>query len=63
MPNNIGEILSRYKKIVVPEMNMGQLVMLLRAEFLVDAQAVSKINGIPFTTAEIEAALLEALGA
>jgi 2-oxoglutarate ferredoxin oxidoreductase subunit alpha len=63
MPNNIGEILSRYKKIVVTEMNMGQLVMLLRAEFLVDAQAVSKINGIPFTTAEIEAALLEALGA
>lgn len=63
MPNNLGEILSKYDKILVPEMNMGQLSRLIRAEFLVDAKSVSKINGVPFTTAEIQAAMLEALGA
>ena len=52
-PNNLGEILGRYRKIVVPEMNLGQLCSLLRAQFLVDARPVSKVKGQPFTAAEL----------
>ena len=63
MPSNLGEVLSRFDKVVVPEMNMGQLVQLVRANYLIDARPVSKINGVPFTTGEIEAAALEALQA
>ena len=48
LPENLGEVLSRYDKILVPEMNMGQLVMLLRAKYLVDAQGYNKIQGKPF---------------
>jgi 2-oxoglutarate ferredoxin oxidoreductase subunit alpha len=62
-PKNLGEVLKGFSNIIVPEMNMGQLVKLVRADFLVDAKGVNKINGVPFTTAEIEAAALEALGA
>ncbi len=57
-PKDLGEVLRRYDRIVVPELNMGQLVRLLRAEFLVDAQPVNKVMGQPFTAAEIEQALL-----
>jgi 2-oxoglutarate ferredoxin oxidoreductase subunit alpha len=56
-PKDLGEVLSRYERIIVPELNMGQLVRLLRAEFLVDAQPVNKVMGQPFTAAEIEQAL------
>ncbi|NNC80755.1 MAG: 2-oxoacid:acceptor oxidoreductase subunit alpha [Acidimicrobiales bacterium] len=51
---DLGEVLARYDRVVVPELNMGQLVKLLRAEFLVDAQSVNKVMGQPFTAAEIE---------
>ena len=51
--NNLGEILGRYPKVLVPEMNLGQLAMLLRATYLVDAQSVSKVEGQPFTAAEL----------
>ena len=57
-PKDLGEVLARYDRIIVPELNMGQLVRLLRAEFLVDAQPVNKVMGQPFTAAEIEQALL-----
>jgi 2-oxoglutarate ferredoxin oxidoreductase subunit alpha len=63
LPNDLGDILRRYRAVVVPEMNKGQLVKLVRAEYLVDAQRLSKINGVPFTSAEIEAAMLEHLEA
>jgi 2-oxoglutarate ferredoxin oxidoreductase subunit alpha len=53
-PRNLGEIMKRYKKILVPEMNMGQLVMILRAKYLVDAQSYGKIQGKPFKQSEIE---------
>ena len=46
LPRNLGDILKRYKKILVPEMNMGQLVMILRAKFLVDAESYGKIQEI-----------------
>ena len=50
---NLGEILQRFDHVVVPEMNLGQLTKLLRAEFLVDAKAISKVSGQPFTAAEL----------
>jgi 2-oxoglutarate ferredoxin oxidoreductase subunit alpha len=61
MPKNLGEVLGRYNKILVPEMNMGQLVMLLRAKFLVDAQGYNKIQGKPFKQSEIEDKIEELL--
>jgi len=58
-PANLGEVLGRYAKVLVPEMNLGQLSRLLRAEFLVDAQRLNKVQGLPFRAAEIEAKMLE----
>jgi 2-oxoglutarate/2-oxoacid ferredoxin oxidoreductase subunit alpha len=54
LPKNLGEVLKRYKNVMVPEMNLGQLVTLLRAKYLVDAQGYNKIQGKPFKTSEIE---------
>ena len=62
-PKNLGEVLSKYDRVLVPEMNLGQLSRMLRAEFLVDAQSLSKMQGSPFRAAEIEAAIAEQLGA
>lgn len=52
-PRNLGELMKKYKRIVVPEMNMGQLLMLLRARYLVPAEGFNKIQGKPFKVAEI----------
>ncbi|MCC5952373.1 MAG: 2-oxoacid:acceptor oxidoreductase subunit alpha [Acidimicrobiia bacterium] len=60
-PANLGEVLARYPKVVVPELNLGQLSKLLRAEFLVDARSVTKVRGAPFTAGELEQAILEVL--
>jgi 2-oxoglutarate ferredoxin oxidoreductase subunit alpha len=60
-PANLGEVLSAYHKILVPEMNLGQLVRLVRAEFLVDAVPLNKVTGQPFRAGEIERALLSLL--
>ena len=54
LPKNLGDVLMRYDKVLVPEMNMGQLVMVLRAKYLVDAEGYNKIQGKPFKTSEIE---------
>jgi 2-oxoglutarate/2-oxoacid ferredoxin oxidoreductase subunit alpha len=62
-PQNLGEVLARYPKVLVPEMNLGQLARLVRAEYLVDAQTLGKVQGIPFRDAEIEAKILELLDA
>ena len=62
LPKNLGTILGRYDKILVPEMNMGQLVMVLRAKYLVDAQGYNKIQGKPFKQSEIECKIDELLG-
>jgi 2-oxoglutarate/2-oxoacid ferredoxin oxidoreductase subunit alpha len=61
LPGNLGEVLKRYKKVVVPEMNMGQLLWVLRAKYLVDAEGLNKIQGKPFKQAEIEQKIEEAL--
>ena len=51
-------MLARYKTVVVPELNMGQLVKLVRAEFLVDAKPINKVMGQPFTAGELEREVL-----
>ncbi len=62
LPSNLGEVLGRYTQVLVPEMNLGQLSRILRAEFLVDAQPMSKMQGVPFRVGEIEAAITALLG-
>ncbi len=58
-PANTGEVLRRYDKVLVPEMNLGQLTLLLRAEYLVDAVSYTRVSGQPFQSGE----LAEAIGA
>jgi 2-oxoglutarate ferredoxin oxidoreductase subunit alpha len=58
-PRNLGEVLQSYDTVFVPELNMGQLARLLRAEYLVDAHSYTKIAGVPFRAAELEAQILE----
>lgn len=53
MPRNLPEIFPRFKKVLVPELNLGQLLMLLRATYLVDAKGLNKVQGRPFTVAEV----------
>ncbi len=55
----LGEVLSRFNKVLVPEMNLGQLVKLLRAEYLVDAEGLNKVQGKPFKVSEICAKIAE----
>jgi 2-oxoglutarate/2-oxoacid ferredoxin oxidoreductase subunit alpha len=62
MPKNVGEVLKRYKKVLIPEMNLGQLAFILRSIHLVDAISYSKVEGKPFKQAEIENKALEVLG-
>jgi len=62
MPKNMGSLLKGYERILVPEMNSGQLKTILRDLFLVDAKPLTKTNGQPFRIAEIEAGIEEALG-
>jgi 2-oxoglutarate ferredoxin oxidoreductase subunit alpha len=61
LPANLGELLRGYDRVIVPEMNNGQLKTLIRDQFLVDARPVTKVSGQPFKIAEIEAAIEEAL--
>jgi 2-oxoglutarate ferredoxin oxidoreductase subunit alpha len=61
LPGNLGELLKSYDKILVPEMNTGQLKTILRDQFLVDAQPLTKTSGQPFTIAELEDAIEGAL--
>lgn len=58
-PKNLGEVLSRFEKVIVPEMNLGQLVRLIRDAFHLDAQRMSKVQGMPFTVTELKAKLKE----
>ncbi len=62
-PPNLGDVVRRYGKVVVPEMNLGQLTRLVRAEFLVDARAVTKVQGQRFLYSEIEAAVVAVMDA
>ena len=57
LPNDLGTILQGFRKVIVPELNLGQLCRIVRAEYLVDATAVTKVQGMPFTALEIEDAI------
>jgi 2-oxoglutarate ferredoxin oxidoreductase subunit alpha len=64
-PRNLGEIVKAYKRVLVPEVNLGQLSKLVRAEFLVDAMGLNKVDGLPFRRIDVQAAIvshLDALG-
>ncbi len=60
-PRNLGDLLGQFDNVLVPEMNNGQLVNVLRAKYLVDAQALNQVNGQPFKIATIEDAILKQL--
>ncbi|HEX5119549.1 MAG TPA: 2-oxoacid:acceptor oxidoreductase subunit alpha [Pseudonocardiaceae bacterium] len=53
-PNNLGDVLASYSRVVVPEMNLGQLALLLRAKYLVDAVSYTKVAGLPFKAEELQ---------
>ncbi len=61
LPDNLGDLLKSYDKVLVPEMNTGQFKTVLRDQYLVDARPLNKTSGQPFTIAEIEAAIDAAL--
>lgn len=63
MPKNTGEVLKRYKRVLVPELNCGQLLLLLRGRYLVDAVGLNKIQGKPFLVSEIESEIYRLAGA
>jgi len=60
-PRNLGEVLENYRRVLIPEVNLGQLSMLIRARFLVDAVGYNRVRGKPFRIAEIEAEALRLL--
>jgi 2-oxoglutarate ferredoxin oxidoreductase subunit alpha len=62
-PANLGEVLKHYDKVIVPEMNLGQLATLIRAKYLVDAHSYNQVNGMPFKAEQLAAALKEAIDA
>jgi 2-oxoglutarate ferredoxin oxidoreductase subunit alpha len=58
----MGEVLRSYDRVLVPEMNMGQLVKILRAEFLVDCESFTKVDGLPIFTRDVMDQILERIG-
>ncbi len=56
-PRNLGEVLGRYERVLIPEMNLGQLLKLVRAEFLVDAVGYNRVRGVPFRSSELRDAI------
>ena len=63
LPANTGEVLSRYRKVLIPEMNLGQLALLLRARFLVDAISFTRVRGMPFKSEELADAIRDVVEA
>ncbi len=61
LPKNLGEVLRRFKTVLVPELNSGHLCRLVRSEYLVDARSISKVQGIPFTAGELVTAIKEGM--
>lgn len=63
LPSDLGDVLGRFGKVLVPEMNSGQLALILRARYLVDVVSYPKVQGRPFFRSEIEAKIRTLLGA
>ncbi len=61
LPSDLGAVLASYDRVVIPEMNLGQLASVIRSRYLVDAIAYNKVRGMPFTSAELETALEEVI--
>jgi 2-oxoglutarate ferredoxin oxidoreductase subunit alpha len=61
LPADLGEILGRYDRVVCPEMNLGQLAMLLRAKYLIDVHSHTQVRGLPFRAAELAAVLQDVI--
>ncbi|MGH3260602.1 MAG: 2-oxoacid:acceptor oxidoreductase subunit alpha, partial [Trebonia sp.] len=61
VPANLGEVLRRYDKVLVPEINLGQLALLLRGKYLVDVISYNRVRGLPFRAAELAEAIEEVL--
>jgi 2-oxoglutarate/2-oxoacid ferredoxin oxidoreductase subunit alpha len=59
LPRNLGDVLRSYKKVLIPEMNTGQLLKVVRAEYLIDATGLNKVAGEPFKVSEIATKILE----
>lgn len=59
MPRNLGDVLRRYRKVIIPEMNLGQLSLLLKAQFDADIEGYNQVRGLPFTSQELESVLEE----
>jgi 2-oxoglutarate ferredoxin oxidoreductase subunit alpha len=60
-PPNLGDVLRRYPKVLVPELNLGQLTKLVRAEYLVDARSLGMVRGLPFVASDLEQIFMEEL--
>ncbi|MFC9232667.1 2-oxoacid:acceptor oxidoreductase subunit alpha [Streptomyces decoyicus] len=60
-PRNLGEVLARYDKVIVPEMNLGQLATLVRAKYLVDAHSHTQVSGMPFKAEQLAEVFKEAI--
>lgn len=60
-PRNLGEMLKNYKKVLIPEINNGQLIKIIRDQYLIDAKGFNKIKGTPITRSELVAAIMELL--
>jgi 2-oxoglutarate/2-oxoacid ferredoxin oxidoreductase subunit alpha len=62
LPANLGEVLRSYERVLVPEMNTGQLVKVLRAEYLVDCESFGKVDGLPIFTKDVMEQIMERVG-
>ena len=61
-PSNLGEVLRRYDKVLVPEINLGQLALLLRGRYLVDVISYNRVRGLPFQSAEPAGVIEDVIG-
>jgi 2-oxoglutarate ferredoxin oxidoreductase subunit alpha len=61
LPRNLGQVLASYDKVVIPEMNLGQLAHVIRARYLIDVVAYNQVRGMPFTSSQLESMLEEVI--
>jgi 2-oxoglutarate/2-oxoacid ferredoxin oxidoreductase subunit alpha len=62
-PSNMGDVLERFEKVLIPEMNLGQLALLVRGRFLIDAVSFTKVQGLPIFAEDLEREILRVLDA
>ena len=62
LPKDLGEIIIKFKNVLVPEINMGQFIKLIRSEYLVDAKGLNQVNGKPISASKIVETVNEMIG-